>query len=193
VSGLCARCGVGQRRGNAPCDWCGAPARVRVPCWVINMRGLRRSRAVAALCRRGPVAAGIVVGVAAQLIVTAVAVAAGIPALWQAGFLWSEQWWWALAPEAVQPWGFALTQGAVYGALAGWVAGWRTGERRPPTLREASTPPPDVASAATVTGLVAFVVAGLEPSAGTEQQLVAAALGAIVGRLTINLWRGRRR
>jgi hypothetical protein len=73
------------------------------------------SRLVAALRRRGALIAGLWVGLAASLAVAAIGVEAGIPGLWQAGFLWSDQWWWSLTPEAAQPWLFAAARGAAYG------------------------------------------------------------------------------
>jgi hypothetical protein len=129
-------------------------------------------------------AAGIGAGIVVHLLVTALAVAAGIPALWEIGLFWPAQWWWALAPESVQPWGFAVMQGVVYGALAGWVASWRFGGSQRTVRREARTGLDAGVSSATVTGLVAFVVAGWDSPGGTEQRLVAVAGGALVGRLT---------
>jgi hypothetical protein len=184
MTGLCSRCGVGQRIESAPCDWCRAPLRARIPCWIVLSRGLSRSGMAAALRRRSSLAAGIGAGIFVHLLVTALAVAAGIPALWQIGLLWPVQWWWALAPESAQPWGFAVMQGVVYGALAGWVAGWRPGSSQRTARREARTGLDAGVSSATVTGLVAFVVAGWDSPGGMEQRLVAAAVGAVVGRLT---------
>jgi hypothetical protein len=184
MTGLCSRCGVGRRIERAACDWCGAPLRARIPCWIVLRRGLSRSGMAAALRRRSSLAAGIGAGIVVHLLVTALAVAAGKPALWEIGLFWPAQWWWALAPESVQPWGFAVLQGVVYGALAGWVAGWRAGSSRGTARREARSGLDAGVSSASVTGLVAFVVTGWDSPGGMEQRLVAAAGGAVVGRLT---------
>jgi hypothetical protein len=175
MSLACERCGVGRRDVRGTCDWCAAPARARLPFWIVFRRRLLQSALAVNARRRGALATGMTVGMVLHLLVAAVGVAFGLPPLWQAGFLWSQQWWWALAPEAWQPWLFAAVCGMAYGALAGWVAG--KGKR-------------GRGGAATVTALVAFVVAGWEPEVGTEYQLVAAALGAAVGRLTTLMLRG---
>jgi hypothetical protein len=203
VSHLCARCGIGQRRVAGARDWCGAPGRARVPLWTAAKRWLRRSRIAAALRHRGPVVTGVAVGVTVHLAVAALGVATGLEALWQTGLLWSAQWWWALAPESVQPWAFAVLRGAVYGLLAGWLAAlWAegrsqgavmaTGEADAATAREPAITAlgPPVVSPAGLTALAAYVISGWEPSALTQDRLVGAAVGAVVGRLTLLIVNG---
>jgi hypothetical protein len=203
VSHLCARCGVGQRRVAGACDWCGAPGRARVPLWTAAKRWLRRSRIAAALRHRGPVVTGVAVGVTVHLAVAALGVATELHPLWQTGLLWSAQWWWALAPESVQPWAFAVMRGADYGLLAGWLAAlWaegqrlgaarETGEGDAVTARDPAAAGLRLAvvSPAGLTALAAYAISGWEPGVLTQDRLVAAAVGTVVGRLTLLIVNG---
>lgn len=206
MSATCERCGIGRRAPGRTCDWCAAPARPRFPVWIAARRRLRRSRPAAVLRQRGPVVTGMVVGVVLHLLTAAVGVAFGLASLWQTGFLWSQQWWWVLMPEPAQPWAFAALRGAAYGALAGVVAALQASRARrqapgalaetSPLSRAAIARVPEqvfdaastrfivLPSPASVTSLAAFLVSSLEPSVGTQHRLIAAALGAAVGRLT---------
>ncbi len=136
----------------------------------------------AELRRRGPVAAGISAGIAVHLAVAAVGVTAEIPVLWQMGFFWSAQDLWILLPEPLQPWAFAAARGAAYGALAGYL--WRPVNRWGEKRGVGAAP-------ATITALAAYLIAGFDPFAGVQHRLVAAALGAAVGRLTSLILRSR--
>jgi len=205
---ICERCGIGRRDFGGLCDWCAAPARTRLPFWIVTRRWVERSLLAARLRRRGAIATGMAAGIFIHLLAAVVGVIFGVPHLWQSGFLWSQQWWWALVPEAWQPWLFAAARGAAYGALAGGVAaaGKRTRDDRAPGRRRGGgnrpagpdrlpvSPSPRLPvspSPATVTALVAFAVSAWEPEVGTQYQLVAAALGAAVGRLTTMMLRER--
>lgn len=214
MSDLCARCGIGRGVADDGCDWCGALRRARLPLWTAAKRWLRQSAAAAALRQRGPLVTGVAVGVALHLAVAAVGVATGISPLWETGLLWSVQWWWMLAPEAVRPWAFAAMRGAVYGLLAGWLASlWAEGRhgtsRRLPAAEQTgggvesgardSAPAsvrPAIVSPVGLTALAAYVVSGWEPGSelgvGTQFRLVAAAVGAGVGRLTMLIAGGAR-
>lgn len=198
MSGLCARCGIGQRLPGEACGWCGAPRRARVPLWTAAKRQLKHSPVANALRRRGPVVTGIAVGVAVHLAVAALGVASGLDPLWQTGLLWSAQWWWALAPESVQPWAFTVMRGSVYGLLAGWLAAlWAEGRRQEAVDEAAGAAGPGapegqgallrpaVVSPMGLTALAAYVISGWEASTLTQDRLVAAAVGAAVGRLTM--------
>jgi hypothetical protein len=182
MTGTCRRCGIGERASSGDCDWCAAPRRARVPIWILGRRALLRSRVAAWLRERGPLAAAVAAGVTLHLLVAALAVLADLPVLWRMGFFWDAQWWWALVPESVQPWGFALLRGAAYGALAGWAAGWR---RAGGVTTAAELCP------GSLTALAAYLLSSADGFAGTQHRLVAAALGAGVGRLTSLLLRAR--
>lgn len=192
MSLTCPRCGIGRRASGGVCDWCAAPTRARLPCWILSRRRLVRSPLAAALRRKGAIVTGVTVGVALHLMSAAVGVAFGLPLLWQAGFLWSQQWWWALVPEPWQPWLFAAARGAAYGALAGRVASSRTREVRGHRFLAPLTP-------AKVTALVGFLVSmsevifGWNPEVGLQYSLIAAALAGAVGRLTTLLLQGQER
>jgi hypothetical protein len=205
---ICERCGIGRREFGGHCDWCAAPARTHIPFWILFRRWLVGSRLAAEARQGGAVATGVTVGVIVRLLAAALGVAFRLPPLWQGGFLWPQQWWWALVPESWQPWLFAALVGVVYGALAGLVArteGWGnrgTGTRGDGATGDGATGapgegtasdsprPPVPPSAATVTALVAFVMSEWDPENGTQYRLVAAGLGAVIGRLTTLVWRG---
>jgi hypothetical protein len=141
------------------------------------------------------VVVGVAAGIAVHLLVAALAVAADEPSLWQVGLFWKSQWWWALAPEGVQPWVFSFLRGAVYGLLAGWASKqWAVegGGEKEASLSGADARLQSVGtiSPAGFTALAAFVVAGWEADTRLEDRLVAAALGAAVGGLTALLVRG---
>ncbi len=198
----CERCGIGCRDIDGVCNWCAAPARARFPVWIRFRRWMVRTRWAAEAARGGPVAAGVTVGVSLHLLAAAVGVAFRLPSLWQSGFLWSQQWWWALVPETWQPWLFAALVGIAYGALAGLVAGAQSPTVRVPAKRvdRAShaglsrhiARPSPASSPATVAALVAFVVSDWDPENGTQYRLVAAGLAAAIGRLTTLIWRAQR-
>jgi hypothetical protein len=213
---ICEHCGIGQRDFRGPCDWCGAPARPELPLLIAGRRSLGRSTWAAWLRRRGAVVTGVTAGILVHLLAAAVGVIYGVPLLWQSGFLWSQQWWWALAPEAGQPWLFAAARGAAYGALAGLVTAAGTGRRGDgktggrgdgetggrgeragrisPSPRLPVSPSPRLSlppSPATVTALVAFVVSGWDGEGGTQYCIVSALLGAAVGRLTTLIMSGK--
>jgi hypothetical protein len=198
---LCDRCGIGCRAPGTRCDWCAAPERVRVPLWSVGRRRLLHSRLVAALRRRGALVAGLSTGMFASLAVAAIGVLAGIPGLWQAGFLWSDQWWWSLTPEAAQPWLFAAGRGATYGAIAGSVAeilGQHAGG--PTSLAEGVLVRRQKRrwfarsrSPALWVALAALALSVHDTNLGTQYSLVVAALGAVIGRLTALVMRGARR
>jgi hypothetical protein len=209
VSELCGHCGIGRRGAGGSCDWCGWPAQVRAPLWTLFRRRLQRSSVAAALRRRGPLAVGVAAGIAVHLLVAALAVAADEPSLWQVGLFWKSQWWWALAPESVQPWVFSILRGAVYGLLAGWASkqwavgghprsgSWQWavegGEKKEASLSGADArlqPVGAVISPAGFIALAAFVVVGWEADTRLEDRLVVAVVGAAVGGLTALLVRG---
>jgi hypothetical protein len=129
--------------------------------------------------------AGIVVGTVVHLIAAAAGVLLDLPSLWRMGFFWDAQWWWALVPEPAQPWLFAPIRGAAYGALAGLAYQWT---RRRDLPNHLIIPQPALAAA-----LAAFLVTGWDAFAGTQHRLVAAAIGAVVGRLTTRVMRGSRK
>jgi len=193
----CDRCGIGHRAPGERCDWCAAPARARVPLLTIGRRRLLQSRLAAALRRREAGLTGLTVAVAVHLAVAGIAVAAGLPGLWQVGFWWSEQWWWSLVPDAAQPWLFAATKGAFYGIAAAIF--W---EFRENASRRALDPGTGSAQArrwrtlgATLspawwTSLIALTVSLADTGLGTQYSLIDALLGAAVGRSVTLLRRG---
>jgi hypothetical protein len=153
-----------------------------MPLWTTSRRRLLRSRPALALRRRGAVATGVAVGMLLHLGAAVLGVAAGVPGLWQVGFFWSE--WWSLVPEPAQPWLFAAARGAAYGALAGWTVQHSRSQR----LRLL----PVGWDAALVTAGAELLVAIGDIQYGTQYRLIAAALGAAVGRLTTLVMRGSR-
>jgi nitroreductase len=155
-----------------------------MPLWTVSRRCWERSKSAAALGRRGPVVTGLAVGTSLHLLLTALGVAAGVPSLWKLGFLWDQQWWWVLLPEGVQPWAFGAVRGAAYGALAGWAAAKQGSIRRDSPLAVR------LAAPGTVAAMVALVVTCWDTFAGLDFQVMFAALGAAVGRLTSLTWRG---
>jgi hypothetical protein len=193
VSLICERCGIGRRDSGGACDWCAAPARVRLPFWIACRRRLLQSALAANVRRRGALATGVTVGVVLHLLAAAVGVVFGLPLLWQAGFLWSQQWWWALVPEAWQPWLFAAVRGAAYGALAGFLAGPPSGVVKLLRYRFLPTPTPAI-----VIALLGFevsiseVVFGWNPEVGLQYSLIVALLAGAVGRLTTLIVRGNK-
>jgi hypothetical protein len=132
------------------------------------------------------------VGAVVHLAVAAVGVLLDLPSLWRMGFVWAAQWWWALVPEPAQPWLFAPIRGAAYGALAGLAYQWTRRRHRSDHLITSSPHPLIIPQPALVTALAAFLLTGWDEFAGTQHQLVAAALGAVVGRLTTLVMRGRK-
>jgi hypothetical protein len=198
---LCDRCGIGCRAPGTRCDWCAAPECARVPLWTVGRRRLLQSRLVAALRRRGALVAGLSTGMVSSLAVAAVGVLAGIPGLWQAGFLWSDQWWWSLTPEAAQPWLFAAVRGATYGAIAGSVVeilGQHAGGRT--RLEEGVSPwwqqrrwLAALRSPALWVAAAALALSVRDTNLGAQYSLIVAALGAVTGRLTALVMRGARR
>ena len=189
---LCQRCGIGHRAPEGLCDWCAAPARARVPLWTLGRPRLQHSQFAATLRRRGPLMTGVVVGVILSLAIAGLGVASGLPQLWQVGFFWSDQWWWALVPEAAQPWLFAAARGIAYGALAGWVAGSPRVQVLKHSNVQALRSFPMVLSPVVMTAVAAFLVSLGDPQFGTQYSFMAAALGAAVGRLTTLMLRGSR-
>lgn len=194
---VCDRCGIGVRVPGGACDWCAAPARARVPLLIAGRRRLLQSRLAAALRRRGPGVTGLVVGVALNLAAAGIGVAAGVSGLWQVGFFWSLQWWWSLTPDLAQPWLFGATKGAFYGMLAAII--WESRSNASRRARELAAPGArarqwrvlaGILSPACWTGLIALAVSLADTGLGTQYSLIAALLGAAVGRSVTLLRRG---
>jgi hypothetical protein len=137
--------------------------------------------------------AGIVVGTVVHLIAAAAGVLLDLPSLWRMGFFWDAQWWWALVPEPAHPWLFAPIRGAAYGALAGLAYQWSRHRDAPHHLITSSPHHLISPQPAPATALAAYLLTGWDAFAGTQHRLIAAVIGAVVGRLMTRVMRGSRK